>query len=185
MSGIDDAFQLYKEHIFDEKKLELLKVHNLKVTGSVPSVMWELFGAILTGRSSTGVTGADLAGWEIKSAKMGASYEYQYHLNTGAHKLDEDAQVNHLFCAYSETYTDVVVIAMQGQDLANYFDQWKLEYQQNYDTSVPSTQRRQRFRRSIPAGFVKSQGRLVMRIQNGALVERNDTVINTLNRLAS
>jgi hypothetical protein len=74
---------------------------------------------------------------------------------------------------------------MQGKDLANYFDQWKPEYQQNYDTSVPSAQRRQRFRRSIPAGFVKAQGRLVMRIQNGALVERNDTAINTLNRLAS
>lgn len=182
MSRIDEAFQFYQRHILDEEKLGLLKAHNLKVTGSVPSVIWELFGAILTGRSSTGVTGADLSGWEIKSAKIGASYEYQYHLNTGTHKLDEDSQVNHLFCTYSDTYTDVVVRALQGSALASYFNQWKPEYQKNYDKSAPNDQRRQRFRRSIPAGFVKTNGKLVLEIRGGALVERNDKIINTLNR---
>ncbi|MBU0654001.1 MAG: hypothetical protein KJ914_02595 [Gammaproteobacteria bacterium] len=185
MSGIDEAFQFYQRHILDEEKLGLLKAHNLKVTGSVPSVIWELFGAILTGRSSTGVTGADLSGWEIKSAKTGASYEYQYHLNTGTHKLEEDLQVNHLFCTYSDTYTDVVVRAMQGLELASYFSKWQPEYQTNYDKSVPSTQRRQRFRRNIPAGFVKTNGVLILEIRDGALVERNDTIIVTLNRSVS
>ncbi|UJS25477.1 hypothetical protein [Thiothrix winogradskyi] len=185
MNRIDETFQFYQKHILDAEKISLLKAHNLKVTGSVPSVIWELFGAILTGRSSTGNTGADLSGWEIKSAKMGASYEYQYHLNTGTHKLDEDAQINHLFCAYSETYVDVIVKVMAGKDLASYFNQWKPEYLQNYDTSVPSAQRRQRFRRSIPAGFVRTNGILVLEIREGALVERNDTIIDTLNRFIS
>ena len=183
MSHIDEAFQFYQKHILDIEKINLLKAYNLKVTGSVPSVLWELFGAILTGRSRIGNTGADLSGWEIKSAKLGASYEYQYHLNTGARKLHEDTQVNHLFCAYSETYTDVIVKAMKGMDLVRYFDQWKPDYQQNYDMSVPSVQRRQRFRRCIPAGFIKTQGILVLEIRSGTLVERNDTVIGTLNRL--
>ena len=80
MSRIDEVFQFYKEHICDEKKLDLLRSYNLKVTGSVSSVMWELFGAILTGRSSTGVTGADLSGWEIKSAKRGISAKLSPYL---------------------------------------------------------------------------------------------------------
>lgn len=181
MSGIDEVFHFYKKHIFDEEKIELLKAYNLKVTGSVPSVLWELFGALLTGRSSTGATGADLSGGEIKSANIGASYEYQYHLNTGADKLEEDLQVNHLFCAYSDIYTDVIVRVMTGHELGEYFKRWKPEYQKNYDTSVPSGQRRQRFRRSIPAGFVKANGVLVLNIQNGELVERNDKIIQQLN----
>ena len=118
-------------------------------------------------------------------AKRGASYEYQYHLNTGAQKLDEDMQVNHLFCSYSETYADVVVIAMKGKDLASYFNQWKPEYQQNYDITVPSAQRRQRFRRSIPAGFVKAYGTPVLEIQDATLVKRNDRIIDVLNKVVS
>lgn len=181
MSGIDEAFNVYKNHILDEDKIRLLKSYNLKVTGSVPSVLWELFGALLTGKSGTGSTGADLAGWEVKSAKMGASYEYQYHLNTGAKKLEEDLEVNHLFCSYSDTYTDVTVRVMKGCDLAQYFNKWKPEYQKNYDSKIPSAQRRQRFRRAIPAGYVKTNGILVINIENGSLVERNDSIINQLN----
>lgn len=180
MNRIDEAFEFYRKHILDKEKIALLKVYNLKVTGSVPSVLWELFGALLTGKSSTGATGADLSGWEIKSAKMGSSYEYQYHLNTGANKLEEDLQVNHLFCTYSKTYTDVNVRAMPGSELAEYFNRWKPEYQQNYDISVPKEQRRQRFRKSIPAGFVKSRGVLVLNIQDGILIERNDEIIHQL-----
>jgi len=184
MSSIDKAFDLYCHHIYDEEKIRLLTENNLKVAGSVSSVMWELFGALLTERSGEGVTGVDLQGWEVKSAKDGGSYEYQYHLNTGAAKLKEDCEVNHLFCTYSETYKDVVVRVMSGKDLAtNFFKRWEPEYLKNYDVSVPDAERRQRFRKSISFGFVKKNGVLVFEIENGKLTYRDDNVIPNLNRV--
>ena len=46
---------------------------------------WEVFASMLVkdlGRKFG--AGIDLANYEVKSAKQGASYEYQYHKNTGA-----------------------------------------------------------------------------------------------------
>jgi len=184
MSSIDEAFDLYCRHIYDEEKIRLLTENNLKVAGSVSSVMWELFGALLTERSGEGVTGADLQGWEVKSAKGGGSYEYQYHLNTGAAKLKEDCEVNHLFCTYSATYKDVAVRVMPGKDLAaNFFKTWEPEYLKNYDASVPDAERRQRFRKSISFGFVEKNGVLVFKVENGKLTYRDDSVIPKLNRV--
>lgn len=184
MSSIDKAFELYASHIYDEEKIRLLTEHNLKIAGSVPSVLWELFGSLLTERSGSGLTGADLLGWEVKSAKEGGSYEYQYHLNTGAAKLKEDCEVNHLFCRYSETYKDVVVRVMRGKDLAStFFKAWEPDYLRNYDASVPDSQRRQRFRKSISFGYVEANGVLVLKIEDGQLVYRDDTVIPMYNQV--
>lgn len=183
MSSIDDAYQFYLRHIYDEDKINLLEKHNLKIPGSVPPVLWELFGSLLTERSGTGSTGADLQGWEVKSAKEGGSYEYQYHLNTGAAKLKEDCMVNHLFCAYSTTYKDVVVRVMSGADLSDiFFKVWEPEYYSNYDGSVPKTLRRQRFRKSIPFGYIEKQGVLLLKIKNGILFYRDDDVIPRFNQ---
>jgi len=182
MSKIDEAFRFYSRHIYDEEKIELLEKYSLKVAGSVPSVLWELFGALLTGRSGAGSTGADLVGWEVKSARQGGSYEYQYHLNTGAEKLKEDRVVNHLFCTYSKTYKDVSVRAIKGLDLADsFFDIWEPEYHSNYDSSAPSSERRQRFRKNVPFGYVEKNGVLILKIEEGALLERHDGIIIEMN----
>lgn len=184
MHSIDRAFQFYTRHIFDEEKISLLEMHNLKVAGSVPSVLWELFGALLTERTGSGLIGADLQGWEVKSAKEGGSYEYQYHLNTGNSKLLEDCEVNHLFCMYSKTYENVIVRAMQGSNLADHFFKlWQPEYLKNYDVSIDKSQRRQRFRKSIPRGYVEKNGILVMEIKEGKLIYRNNEVIPKLNQV--
>ena len=184
MSSIDRAFEIYTRHIYDLERINLLTQHNLKVAGSVPSVMWELFGALLTERSGSGLTGADLVGWEVKSSKRGGSYEYQYHLNTGAIKLKEDCLVNHLFCTYSETYKDVEVRVIKGGDLASkYFMHWEPEYLKNYDISVPVLQRRQRFRKAISFGHVKKNGEIVLKIENGKLVFRDDEIITKFNQV--
>lgn len=182
MSSLDRAYQLYISHIYDEEKIKLLSEHNLKIAGSVPSVMWELFGALLTERRGSGLTGADLLGWEVKSAKFGGSFEYQYHLNTGVAKLKEDCVVNHLFCTYSETYKDVVVRVISGKNLSEkFFRAWEPEYLKNYDTSVPVSQRRQRFRKNISFGYVEANGKLVLKIENGVIVFRDDYIIPKLN----
>lgn len=183
MSSIDKAYELYVRYIYDEEKIWLLSEYNLKIAGSVPSVLWELFGALLTERSGSGLTGADLLGWEVKSAKVGGSFEYQYHLNTGAAKLKEDCEVNHLFCTYSETYKDVVVRVMSGKDLAEkYFKLWEPDYLKNYDSSVHDSQRRQRFRRNISFGYVEANGELVLKIEDCVITFRDDDVIPRLNK---
>ncbi len=183
MSSLDEAYELYVRHIFDEEKIDLLSEHNLKIAGSVPSVLWELFGALLTERSGSGLTGADLVGWEVKSARVGGSFEYQYHLNTGAAKLKEDCEVNHLFCTYSETYKDVAVRVMRGADLAEkYFKSWEPNYLRNYDISVPDAKRRQRFRKNISFGYVEAHGELVLKIEDGIITFRDDSVIPRLNK---
>ncbi|NOH96287.1 hypothetical protein [Vibrio sp. 99-70-13A1] len=181
MNSIDTAYNFYSRHIYDEEKIALLVKHNFKVAGSVQSVLWELFGALLVERSGAGTTGADLDGWEVKSAKQGGSYEYQYHLNTGVEKLKEDCIVNHLFCSYSDTYENVTVRVIPGHILApRYFNVWEPLYFQNYDASVPAEQRRQRFRKNIPYGFVNATGTLILEIQNGKLVFRDDAIISNL-----
>jgi len=183
MSSIDDAYKLYINHIYDEEKIRLLAKYNLKIAGSVSSVLWELFGSILTERPGSGLIGADLIGWEVKSAKNGGSYEYQYHLNTGLLKLKEDCEVNHLFCAYSETYKNVFVRVIQGKKLTEtFFNSWKPEYLKNYDVSAPNSQRRQRFRKNIPFGYIEKNGVLVLKIRDGNLVYRDDNVIAEFNK---
>lgn len=182
MSSIDKAFEVYIRHIYDKDKIRLLTENRLKIAGFVPSVLWELFGVVLTGCLGRGLTGADLLGWEVKSAKAGGSYEYQYHLNTGAKKLKDDCEVNHLFCTYSETYKDVVVRVIRGQDLAGkFFKSWEPDYLKNYDASVPASKRRQRFRKSISLGYVKENGVLVLEIEDCRVKYRDDSIISKFN----
>lgn len=183
MSGVDAAYAIYRRYIHDVERIRLLQQYQLKVAGSVPSVIWELFSAVLTERSGAGNTGADLVGWEVKSATEGGSYEYQYHLHTGLEKLAEDCRVNHLFCSYSQDYARVVVKAMRGEALAQvFFRRWEPEYRANYDHGVAASQRRQRFRRAIPQGHVMQHGQNVLIIEHGEVVEQNATIIQQLNR---
>lgn len=179
MPRIDDAYKIYKKHIYDTDKLSLLAQYNLKVAGSVPSVIWEAFGAALTGQRGTGHKGADLQGWEVKSAVVEGSFEYQYHLNTGASKLDEDCSVTHLFCAYSRDYKSVSVWAIPGCELADtFFDAWRPQYGNNYSATAPASERRQRFRKNVPYSHVAMHGSLILRIEDGKIVERHDNVLN-------
>ena len=183
MSKIDDAFNFYKKHLYDQEKISLLQRNNLKTAGSVAPVMWELFGSVLTGRSGTGsLSGADLNGWEVKSAKEGGSFEYQYHLNTGAEKLKKDRVINHLFCTYSETYKNVVVRAISGKNLASpFFNAWEPDYFKNYDIAVSASTRRQRFRKNIPVRYVETQGYVILRIIDGVIIERHDDFLDKFN----
>mgnify|MGYP003375569975 CR=1 FL=1 len=177
---IDSAYKFYCKHIYDEEKILLLQENNLKVAGFVPSVMWELFGAILTGRSGVGNVGADLNGWEVKSAKENSSFEYQYHLNTGAKKLHEDCLVNHLFLTYSEMYKNVIARAIKGENLANqFFMKWEPQYFSNYDSSIPSNARRQRFRKNIPFNYVETNGHIILIIKDSIMIERYDDTLDS------
>jgi len=170
MGNIDQAFEFYSKHIYDAEKIKLLKDNKLKVAGHVHSVVWELFGAILTGQKAEGITGADLVGWEVKSAKEGGSYEYQYHRNAHLEKLDEDCIVNHLYCSYSDEYDGLEVRVMKGIDLSDeYFRKWKPLCIRKY--SNPDNLR---FRKSIGYGHIQQYGLLVLQVSKGELVFRKD-----------
>lgn len=174
------AFDFYQMHINRTDLFQLLKERNLKTSGSVPSITWELFGSILTGQRGKGGYGADLEGIEIKSAIMGSAFEYQYHLNTGLHKLTEDKVVDHFFCSYSADYQSFQVYFVNGKLLEPFFDKWIPEYIKNYKkaedaTGLEASERRQRFRRSVPFGWVIRNGRLVMQVVNAKLVMPPET----------
>ena len=99
--NVKEAYDYYKKFVRNEERFQLLEKHNFKLAGCVPSVDWELFGSILTGDQGKDGYGSDLGKHEVKSAVEHASFEYQYHLNAGEHKLNEDMVVDHIFNSYS------------------------------------------------------------------------------------
>ena len=169
------AFEYYQKHINRTDFFQLLNSHGLKTSGSVPSIAWELFGSVLTGKRGKSGYGADLEGIEIKSAIDGSSFEYQYHLNTGLEKLKEDQSVDHFFCSYAPDYQSFRVYFMSGKELAPYFGKWIPEYLKNYNkvegaASLEANARRQRFRRSVPFGWIEKNALLVMNVEGGRLI---------------
>lgn len=163
--NISEAYEYYFEHINRTERFNLLSTHNLSIPGSVPSVDWELFGSILTGEKGSNGYGADLENYEIKSAGEGGSFEYQYHLNTGLKKLNEDKKVDHIFISYTRDYQKVTVRLVKGEDLSNTFESWEEGLIKNYSGDRP----RQRFRKSISFGKVKMLGKKIMKINGGKL----------------
>ncbi len=164
---LGDAHEFYKKFIYNDEKQTLLKKHNLPVAGSVPSCDWELFGAILTGDAHKERYGSDLLNHEIKSSVYGASFEYQYHLHGGKKKILDDMKVNHIFFSYSPDYRNVEVRAMKGAALKKKFKAWVPGLEANYK----GPNRKQRYRRSISFGIVKKEGKLIMKLEQGELVQ--------------
>jgi hypothetical protein len=129
-------------------------------TGSVAmSSDWEVFASMLVndlGRKFG--AGIDLANYEVKSAKRGGSYEYQYHKKTGVEKLSRDIEVGHLFFDYFDNLKSVDLRYLHGSQLAEFFGKWLAEYPDPYP---------QRYRKNIPYGFVKQHGTLLMTLKDG------------------
>ena len=135
--------------------------------GSIGSKDWEVFAAILMGDYASPGDGADLENYEVKSALIGNSFEYQYHKNRGLEKLQGDRAVDHIFIARSSTYRDIEVWLVNRSKLAIVFDRWLPELETNYIDGI-----RQRFRRSLTYAFVKAQGNALLEIKDGQLVSR-------------
>lgn len=125
-----------------------------------------MFAAILVNDRAREGDGADLIHYEVKSAVLGSSFEYQYHRNRGLEKLADDKSVDHIFVARSETYTDVEVWLVGRTQMIPIFDRWLPELRQNYTAEA-----RQRFRRSVTYAFVKHQGTQLLVISDGTLTK--------------
>lgn len=126
---------------------------------------WELFASILVrdrGVSTHG--GLDLEGYEVKSATYGSAFEYQYHRNSWREKLAADRAAGHLFISHRDLLRLVEVRYCTGSSLREFFDAWKAER----PYSDPG---QQRFRRSVPFGWVRENTALVLRIEDGEVAE--------------
>jgi hypothetical protein len=140
-------------------KLRLYGARAIPAGSVAMSTDWEVFASMLVndlGRKFG--AGIDLANHEVKSAKRGGSYEYQYHRNTGLEKLAKDMEVGHLFFDYYNNLKEVDLRYLHGSQLAEYFVKWRDEYPDPYP---------QRYRKNVPYGFVKQHGTLLMTLKDG------------------
>jgi hypothetical protein len=165
---IQEAYSFYKKYIleYSQNKSEIYEQYGFSLQGSIGSKDWEVFAAILLNDRARRGDGADLVNYEVKSAVTGGSFEYQYHRNRGLNKLTDDRAVDHIFVTRSENYTNVEVWLIERTQMISTFDRWLPELLQNYETA-----QRQRFRRSVTYGFVKSQGIRLLEISDGALTD--------------
>ncbi|MEL7224415.1 MAG: hypothetical protein AAGL17_06030 [Cyanobacteria bacterium J06576_12] len=165
---VSEAYSFYRQFILDysRDKKAIYKQYGFSLQGSVGSKDWEVFAAILMGDRASPGDGADLENYEVKSAINGTSFEYQYHRNRGLEKLRDESTVDHLFIARSRTYTDIEVWLVDRVLLLPIFERWLPELEQNY-----LTEGRQRFRRSVTYGFVAENGKRLLEVKNGVLVE--------------
>lgn len=125
---------------------------------------WEVFASMLVDDLGQKLAaGVDLTNYEVKSAKKGGGYEYQYHKNSGREKLLKDAKVGHLFFEYSGNLREVDLRYIHGSDLTEqYFGKWLEEF-----PKTPDDYKGERFRRSIPNGVVRKTGKLLMSLKDG------------------
>jgi len=163
---IKEAYDFYKKFIYNEEHQGLLEKYKLRVAGSIPSIDWELFGAILTEDIGKHGYGSDLEHHEIKSSIVGASFEYQYHLHGGGTKLKEDMLVAHIFVSYSSDYKNLEVRVVDGKELKEIFTSWLPGWKANYE----GPNRRQRYRKSISYGRVCRDGTIIMKVKDGKLI---------------
>jgi hypothetical protein len=165
---VQEAYSFYKTYILDysRDKAGIYERYGFSLQGSVGSKDWEVFAAILLNDRARRGDGADLMNYEVKSAVIGGSFEYQYHRNRGLDKLTEDRDVDHIFVSRSESYMNVEVWLIERTKMTSTFDRWLPELLQNYETAE-----RQRFRRSVTYGFVRSQGIRLLEISDGALTD--------------
>ena len=141
-------------------KLRLYNARGVRSAGKVISSDWEVFASILVKDVGKKLgKGVDLSEHEVKSAENGGSYEYQYHKDTGKQKLREDAEVAHLFFDHSDNLRKVELRYVDGRKLREeFFAKWLSEFPEPYQ---------QRYRKSVPFGWVQKNGVLLMRLENG------------------
>ncbi len=163
---VQEAYAFYKIYILDysRDKAEIYERYGFSLQGSIGSKDWEVFAAILLNDRARQGDGADLMNYEVKSAVIGGSFEYQYHRNHGLEKLTNDSAIDHVFITRDESYGNIEVWLIERSQMKSIFDKWLPELLENYETAA-----RQRFRRSVTFGFVKTHGTRLLAIKNGEL----------------
>lgn len=144
-------------------KLRLYAVRGIPPAAVTMSADWEVFASILVNDLGRKIgAGIDLANFEVKSAKRGGAYEYQYHKVTGKEKLAKDMAVGHLFFDYFDNLGDVDLRYAHGAAMKqDFFEPWLKAFPDPY---------LQRYRKNISFGWVKNNGTLLMTLKHGEVV---------------
>ncbi len=153
-------------------KLRLYKARDISPSTVASPSDWEVFASILTGDPGTGTNeGIDLNDYEVKSARKGSSFEYQYHRNSWQEKLQRDIAVGHLFFMHERNLQRVELWFAAGTELApSFFEKWLAEK----PYSDPS---QQRFRRSVNFSWVMAHGELLMVLQDGEVTHPHNAIV--------
>lgn len=156
VEGANKFFSFLKKNN-DSKKFFYEKL-GFSLSGTISFRDWEVLVAILMrDKHKPGNSGCDLMKHEVKSAKMGNSFEYQYHKHTGLDKLNSDKAVDHIFVSYNESYDTVEVRRILSKDLSLMFETWRSDIVKSYCQESP----KQRCRHSITFNYVKTHGELL------------------------
>lgn len=168
---IPGAYNFYERFIlnYTRDKSEVYTRYGFTIQNSIGSKDWEVFAAILLRDRAKRGDGSDLVNHEVKSASGKGSFEYQYHRNRGLAKLQGDRRVDHVFISRSPDYKDVEVWWVNRNQMQSIFDTWQPELEANYASTA-----RQRFRRSVTYGFVKTHGICIFHIAQGQLVIQSE-----------
>lgn len=144
-------------------KLRLYKARGIPPAVVAMSADWEVFASILVNDIGRKIgAGIDLANFEVKSAKNGGSYEYQYHKDAGKEKLTKDMKVGHLFFDYHKNLEEVDLRYAHGSKMKKeFFGPWLQKFPDPYP---------QRYRKTVPFGWVKKNAKLLMSLKQGEVV---------------
>lgn len=124
---------------------------------------WEVLASMIVKDIGRKIgSGIDLANYEVKSAKRGGSFEYQYHKNTGKGKLRKDMECGHLFFEHDNNLKDVKLRYVHGSEMtAPFFRPWLRQYPNPYP---------QRYRKNVPYTWVLQHGVVLMTLEEGEVI---------------
>lgn len=165
---VDAAYTYYVDHILGplRAKTPFYEERQIPMEGLVSFRDWEVFAAILTDDKGSALrSGSDLGNHEVKSAKKGGSFEYQYHRNHGREKLEHDLAIEHLFVVYESNYQNVDVYVLGPEQFTDVAESWREQLVEAY-----ANPRNQRFRKSVSYGKVIEEGTPIMQIRDGSLI---------------
>lgn len=157
--NIGAARDFFNQYICNREFNELCMQRGFSVNGLISPKCWEIFASLLVNEKRNPGDSPDLTGeWEVKSAVMGSSFEYQYCREAGLVKLKDDMTCKHLFISYESNYQATIVRTIKGEELSYYFNLWKPLLVEAYKN--PKVQR---FRKSIPYTLVANKATFVMK----------------------
>lgn len=156
--NINAATRFYRTYIHNDAFNGICRDRGFTTGGLVSSKTWEIFAAILLETTRNPNNSPDLtSGWEVKSAAMGSSFEYQYHRNEGLTKIHDDMTCKHLFISYEQNYEATIIRRLDGNVLAGFFKGWLPMLREAYKNPLC-----QRFRKNVAYTFVANKGEVVL-----------------------
>lgn len=160
--NILESYQFFRDYMYRplQGKHAIYEARGIRLGSAVTPSDWEVFASLLVDAKGNGkVSGIDLGEFEVKSGINDASYEYQYHKETGKAKLLGDMKAGHLFFNHSNFLNRVELRYLDGQRAKVYFNKWLKNYPKPYP---------QRYRNSLPFGWVTENATTLLTINDGS-----------------